>query len=216
MKLKKLQNNFVNALYGESSEELLLSIKKGKLLKEESLDIYRNNLRETLINALRITYSEIHKNLGAKKFQKLCDEFIKKNRSRSSNLDDYGPEFNSGFCGEVERLKHHSYLARDAKPLNLKKLKKLPPEKLFEVKFKLHPACFLHKNLIIYRQDLEVRTEKISRAEMNFLRGVQENFSLYEIYEKHKINIRTCLQKYLANGVLSKFSTQYKKLGFTQ
>ena len=212
MKLKKLQNNFVNALYGESSEDLLLSIKKGKLLKEELLDIYRNNLRETLINALQITYSEIHKNLGAKKFQKLCDEFIKKNRSRSSNLDDYGPEFNpglnSGFAGEVEWLKHQSYLARDAKPLNLKKLKKLPPEKLFEVKFKLHPACFLHKNLIIYRQDLAVRTEKISRAEMNFLRGVQENFSLYEIYKKHKINIRTCLQKYLANGVLSKFSAQ--------
>lgn len=57
MKLKKLQNNFVNALYGESSEDLLLSIKKGKLLKEELLDIYRNNLRETLINALQITYS---------------------------------------------------------------------------------------------------------------------------------------------------------------
>ena len=48
------------------------------------------------------------------------------------------------------------------------------------------------------------RTKK--KDEFNFLSGVQENLSLYQIYEKYEINIQAVLQKYLANSVLSYFS----------
>ncbi|MBU6141048.1 MAG: putative DNA-binding domain-containing protein [Proteobacteria bacterium] len=203
MKIADLQNKFIDSIYAVTNPDLLTKIKDGKAPKEELLDIYRNNLRGTLSNALRITYPETHKNLGAKKFQKLCDEFIKKNRSLSGNLDDYG----QGFANELEWLQHKSYLAKDVKPLNLKKLQKLTPEKLFEVKFKLHPSCFLHKNFVIFRQDFEVKLEKISRAETNFLLGVKDGLSLYKIYEKYEIDIQHCLQKYLTNGVLCAFTT---------
>jgi hypothetical protein len=45
---------------------------------------------------------------------------------------------------------------------------------------------------------------------MNFLRGVQANLNLYEIYEKHEIDFQVYLQKYLTNGVLSRLFTLAK------
>lgn len=201
MKLIELQNKFIDTIYEKSKPEVVAQIKDGKLSKEELIGIYRNNLYGTLKNSLKITYPETHKKIGEKKFSKKCENFIRKNRSRSGNLDDYG----EGFANEIEWLGQKSYLAREVKPIDVEKLKKLSAEKLFDLKFKLHPSCFLHKNFVIYRQNLEIKTEKISRSEMNFLKGIKENLSLYEIYEKHNINIQNCLQKYLSNSVLSSF-----------
>lgn len=233
--LKEIQNKFIDGAYGEGKLAVLLSIKDGKAPKEELLDIYRNNLYATLTNALRLTYPKIHQLVGEKKFKKFCHEFIKQNRSYSGNLDEYGENFSDffvkkadGFLSELARFewfKHKSYLAKDMPIFNIEELQKLSQEKLFDVKFKLHPSCFLidssynllgkkkqnqpNKRLnyfVIYRHDFEVKTEKISKSEFSFLSGVKENLSLYQIYEKHEINIQAVLQKYLANSVLSDFS----------
>src|SRR3989338_2941344 len=195
-KLSALQNKFIDGVYDGSKLDVLKSIKDGKAPKEELFDIYRNNLYATLTDSLRITYPKIYQFTGEKKFKNLCKEFIKQNRSYSGNLDDYGVNFADFFA-----------------------------EKLFDVKFKLHPSCFLidsgynllskkkqskpqkkQNYFVIYRHDIEVKAERISKGEFNFLSGVKENLSLYQIYEKYKINIQTCLQKYLANSVLSSFS----------
>lgn len=233
--LKEIQNKFIDGAYDEGNLAVLSSIKDGKAPKEELLDIYRNNLYATLTNALRLTYPKIHQLVGEKKFKKFCLKFIKQNRSYSGNLDEYGENFSNffvkkedGFLSElaqVEWLKHKSYLAKDMPLFNIEKLQKLPQEKLFDVKLKLHPSCFLidsNYNLlgkkkqgqpnkrpnyfVIYRHDFEVKAEKISRSEFSFLSGIKENLSLYQIYKKYKINIRTCLQKYLTNSVLNDFS----------
>ena len=162
-------------------------------------------------------------------------EFIKQNRSYSGNLDDYGVNFADFFAEKKDKflqeiagfewLQHKSYLAQDVQLINIEALQNLSAEKLFDVKFKLHPSCFLidsgynllskkkqskpqkkQNYFVIYRHDIEVKAERISKGEFNFLSGVKENLSLYQIYEKYKINIQTCLQKYLANSVLSSFS----------
>ncbi len=233
--LEKIQNKFIDGVYDESATNVLFSIKNGKAPKQELLDIYRNNLYATLINALKITYPKIHHFSKEKNFKKLCQEFIKQNHSYSGNLDDYGENFADFLTkkedyflsdlAKLEWLSHRSYLAKDVPVISVEELQKLPPEKLFDVKFKLHPSCFLiissynllgkkkqinplkrQNYFVIYRHDFEVKAEKISQDEFNFLSGVQENLSLYQIYEKYEINIQAVLQKYLANSVLSYFS----------
>lgn len=235
IKLSKLQNNFVDAAYDESDIAILKSIKNGKAPKEELLDIYRNNLYGSLTNALKITYYKTHEIAGEKAFERFCKEFIKGNRSHSGNLDEYGEGFaaflkekNEEFLSnlaDLEWLEQTSYLAKDAGPLDVQALQELPQEKLFDVRFKLHPSCFLYSSsynlfskrkqnkplkkesyFVIYRHDFETQIEKITKSEFDFLSGVRNGLSLYEIYEKYEIDIQLSLQKYLVNSVLSEFS----------
>lgn len=233
-KLFELQNNFIDALYDSSNEEIFPSIKNGKSSKEELFSIYKNNLCANLINALEITYSRTYKILKKEEFKKLAREFISLCRSKSANLDNYGEEFadflksqKGEFYSDLatcEWLEQKSYLAKDADLLDIESLKELDDEKLFKIKFQLHPSCYLHSSFynlsaksprntrlkkevyfLIFRENLEVRLEKISKNEFNFLTGVASGLSLYEIYEKYRIDIQECLQKYISKGVFYDF-----------
>lgn len=232
--LETLQNQFINAVYDEEDNLALQSIKDGKASKSALLAIYRNNLYANLSNAISITYPRVYNLMGQGRFEKLSQEFIENNRSHSGNLDNYGEGFSEFlkekdgvFLSDVARLEwfeHQSYLAKDSKVLDVELLQKLPPEKLFDIKFKIHPACFTHSscynllakrkqinplkkkvNFVIYRNGFDIEAEKISTDEFNFLIGVKGELSLYQIYEKYEIDVQACLQKYLANGILSEF-----------
>ncbi len=234
-KLAQLQNEFVNAVYGAQNPQLLSKIKSGKAAKSKLLQIYHDNLYGALGNALRITYPQVYNFLGKQKFRQISQEFISENKSRSGNLDDYGEELSEFFAkknenflsdlSKLEWLKQKAYLASNQQPIDLVALQKLPSEKFFDLKFALSSSVFLFSSsynllakskqnqaqkkpiyFVIYRSDLEVRAEKIAKNEFNFLSGAQENMSLYAIYQKHKINVQGCLQKYLANGVLQNFA----------
>ena len=233
-KLTDLQNEFIDGVYDEGRLDVLRLIKDGKVPKEELLDIYRNNLYATLTNSLRITYPKVYQFIGEREFKESCREFVRQNRSCGGNLDDYGEGFVDFLAkkedqflsdlAKLEWLKHKSYSVRDTPLIGIENLQELSQEKLFDVKFKLHPSCFLldssynllgkkrqtqpqkrQNYFLVYRQNFEVRAERIPKGEYNFLRGVEENLGLYQIYEKYEINIHTCLQKYLANGALSEF-----------
>ncbi|MFT4967048.1 MAG: hypothetical protein ACI9CD_000043 [Candidatus Deianiraeaceae bacterium] len=229
--VKNMQNNFISHLYDEKNLDILPSIKNGKAPKEELLDIYRNNLFTNLTNALQLLYPRIYKYLGTEKFHNEAKKFIVNNRSQSGNLDNYGQGFlqnNNKFLHDLsqfEWLHHLSYLAKDNKELNVKALQTLEEDQLFNIKFKIHPSCFIHtsyynflnKNLqnklqkrkshyVVYRQNLTVKAEKILTGEYKFLMGVKEDMTLYEVYTKHKIDIQTCLQKFLTNGILCEFN----------
>lgn len=231
--LQESQSKFIESIYGKPKAEILQSIKSGKAPKKELLDIYRNNLYCSLTSALEITYPKVFELSGNNKFKEFCQEFIKANKSNSGNLDDYGANFAKFLKGKGELLfhdlaisewlMHQSYLAQDSDPVNIKSLQKLNPEKLFDVKFELNPSCFLlesNYNLLnknkgkklkkpvyfaIYRHNLDVEIEKISKEDFVFLSGVKSNLTLYEIYEKYEIDIQSPLQKYLTNSVLINF-----------
>ncbi len=233
--LKKLQNQFIDAIYDQKNSEIFDEIKTGKASKEQLIDIYRNNMRVTLSNVLRITYPTILQKIGAEKFEEFAADFIAKHRSQSNNLDEFGAEFADFFSEKKEEflqdlsqldwLKQQSYLAPDLAPLDILALQNLAPENLFNIKFKLDPACFLltsNYNLlsqnkterkenrkiyfVIFRQNLAVQAEKISKSEFIFLSGVRDGLTLFEIYEKYQIDIQNCLQKYVAAGILKDFT----------
>ena len=81
--LKELQNQFIEAIYDQKNSEIFDEIKTGKASKEQLIDIYRNNMRATLSNVLRITYPTIFQKIGAEKFEEFALEFISKHRSQS-------------------------------------------------------------------------------------------------------------------------------------
>jgi len=237
-KLAELQNNFISAIYNHDNQSILAEIKDGKIDKVELLDIYRHNIFSNLTDALRITYALVYKKIGAKQFKKIAQEFIVNHPSSSGNLDDYHPEFsqflklsglkNSDFLSELanfEWLMHLSYLASNGVGINIENLQKLKEEKLFEIKFRLHPSCFIilanHDLIKIYagnnkkikkpihiminRGNGEVLAEAISNQEFSFLKAASEGKTLYEIYENHQINIEQCLQKFIQNRALDEF-----------
>ena len=237
-KLAKLQNDFIKGIYNPDNQTILAEIKEGRINKVELFDIYRNNILSNLTNALRLTYNLVYRKIGDKNFEKIAKDFIMKNPSKSGNLDNYHPKFpqflkssnlqNNDFLSELanfEWLLHLSYLAANGVGINIENLQKLPKEKLFEIKFKLHPSCFLIKanhNLIsvyegnnkkikkqiyilINRGTGEVIPEALSEKEFSFLKAASEEKSLYEIYENHQIDIGLCLQKFIQNHVLDEF-----------
>jgi hypothetical protein len=230
----RLQNQFIEAIYDKKNLEVFSEIKVGKASKQELVQIYRNNLFSNLSNALKITYEAVFNFLGAEKFHEIAAEFIRQNRSQSGNLDDYGENFYEFFAAKnefflsdlskLEWLKQKAYLAKNSEIIDIKALQNVAPEKLFDLKFFLSESVFLmtsNHNLLdktkqnlpqkrslyflVNRFGFEVKAQKISKSEFNFLSSVKENLSLYAIYEKYQIDVQTCLQKYLANGVLSGF-----------
>lgn len=232
--LINLQNRFIDGVYDVKNKLILPAIKNGKAPKEELLGIYQNNMSGALTNALRITYPKVFNFLKEKKFNKIALEFIASNRSKSGNLDDYGENFHEilfakkeYFLSDLAKLewsKQKAYLASDVAKIDLKKLQSLSEEKLFSLKFKAHPSSNLlvskynllsprkqnklsknHNYFLIYRHDLELKTEKISKSEYDFLAGIENNLTLYQIYNKHRLDIGSYLSKYISNGLLTGF-----------
>lgn len=230
--IKEIQNNFIDGVY-DNDDKIFKSIKSSKISKNKLLEIYKNNLYCNLINALKLTYDYLYNYLGEKKFKELALDFISKNRSKSTNLDDFGLSFaeflkeKNDFYHDLAKIsyfKQLSYLGENEKDFDIESLQKLAPEKLFDVKFKISKNCFLFiskfslfakKNpgisrkkdcyYIIFRNSFEVEVLKITKKEFYFLNGVKQAFTLFEIYEKYECDIEKYLQKYVGNGVLKDF-----------
>lgn len=233
-KLDKIQQNFIDSIY-DNDDKIFSFIKKKIAPKSRLLAIYQNNLYGVLIEALRITYKYLNDFLSTKEFEDLAKKYIRKYRSQSGNLDDYGADFADFLLSQKNQFYHDlakiswleqlSYLAEDEPDFDIEALQKLDSEKLFDVKFKMSKSCFLFQSdyslfakknreekrkrksyYIIYRHFLEVKTIKINQKEYLFLDGVKQNLTLFEIYEKYNCDIEKSLQNYIGNGVLKSFS----------
>ncbi len=233
--LKDLQSDFIDGVY-KNNNKIFDVIKPAKASKQSLISIYQNNLFCVLTNALRITFKDVYEFLGEKKFNEIAHEFIKNHRSQSGNLDDYGadfPEFLEKVHGDFLRdlsfvnwLEQESYLKENEIIFDVEALQNIPQEKLFDLKFKLSCTCFFieskynlfgKKNrekpgknsyfFVIFRQNNEIKVEKITKKEFQFLSGAKQGLTLFQIYDKFNCNIQNSLQKYIGNGVLIDFHT---------
>lgn len=222
MNLQNLQDNFINYLYNPSKNNILSEIKDNAIESERLLQIYRNNLFKNLQNSLKITFPLIFKHLGENDFYKISYQYIIQNPSKSNNLDNYGQNFchdQNDFLRNLSRfewLRHLSFLSADSKLIIQEDLKKINPEKLFNLKLSLNPSIFLLEsdydfdsqenskiNYLIYRKNNQVKTEKIIQNEFTFLIEIKNGLTLYEIYEKYEIDIGKLLAKYVNYTILS-------------
>lgn len=128
----------------------------------------------------------------------------------------------------IDWFKQQSYLAPNNDDFDLGKLQKLAHETLFDLRFLLSDSAFLlqsdfnllasryQKNkmtrqcyFLVWRHKIsgvfEVEYLRIAPQEYNFLKGVKDKLTLYEIYEKYEVDIQNILQKFLSNGVIVSF-----------
>ena len=120
-----------------------------------ALEVYRNNYRGNLHDALAGAYPVIEQIVGKEFFRGLTRAFIAQHPSRSGNLHHYGkqlPDFIATFTpaqslaylpdvATLEWACHCAYFAADAAGLDLGKLAQIPPEQYSNLLLHIHPAC---------------------------------------------------------------------------
>ena len=122
---------------------------------ETALDIYRNNYRGNLHDALTYAYPVIEQLVGEDYFRYLSRYYIDRHPSVSGNLHHYGAELASFIAGfesakglaylpdiaVLEWACHCAYFAEDAGELDVITLSKIPQEQYADLILHTHPSC---------------------------------------------------------------------------
>ena len=122
---------------------------------DTALEVYRNNYRGNLHDALSGAYPVIEQLVGEAFFRLLTREFIVQYPSRSANLHRYGAElaeFVASFApaqsvpylkdvAALEWACHCAYFAGDAGALDVAMLSQVPPENYRALVFITDPSC---------------------------------------------------------------------------
>jgi len=122
-----------------------------------AIDIYRNNYRGNLHDALTGAYPVFAQLVGKEFFRMLARRYIGLYPSRSGDLHRYGGEM-AGFIAGYEPAQglpyladvaalewacHRAYFAEDAAKLDVASLALIPPGRYSELTLQVHPACRL-------------------------------------------------------------------------
>lgn len=122
-----------------------------------AVDIYRNNYRGNLHDALTSIFPVVAQIVGTDFFRHLAYQFIQHYPSHSGNLHDYGaelPNFLATFSAtqhlpylpDVATLEwacHQTYYAPDAPPFDVTRLQQIPAAQYADLAWLCHPACWL-------------------------------------------------------------------------
>ena len=120
-----------------------------------ALEVYRNNYRGNLHDALAGAYPVIQQLVGKEFFRELTRAFIALHPSRSGNLHHYGKELPTfirtftpaqslAYLPDMATLEwacHCAYFAADAAGLDLGKLAQIPAEQYSNLLLHIYPAC---------------------------------------------------------------------------
>lgn len=122
-----------------------------------AIDIYRNNYRGNLHDALAGAYPVVRQLVGDDFFRFMGRKFIAQYPSRNANLHRYGAEL-ADFVAAFEPAKellyledvaalewacHQAYFAADADALDIDELAQIPAERYAELILHLQPSCHL-------------------------------------------------------------------------
>lgn len=156
LSLPELQRAFAAAVYADS-EAVAAHIRAGRFPAARHLQVYRNNVFESLTGALKAVYPAVERLVGAGFFAYAADGYIRRQPPTSGNLHDFGDSFAGFLAGfeparalaylpDMARLEwawHRAFHAADGSPLALEALATVPPEHYGELRFRLHPSAQL-------------------------------------------------------------------------
>lgn len=239
-KILDLQRNFSSHLFKKSDKKIIQHLPYSNLEALGRLNVYRNNVFGNFDSVVESIFEVTKKKLGAKKFAEILKKYHEKYPSKSGNLENYGDEFpqllkkyKPAFLHDLSQLElklHRAYFAKNVADFDVKKFQKLPQEKFFELKFFLHPSCFLFsskfpiysiwkgkkatkpESVLVARIGGEAEILKLTEEEFLFLEGVKQKKNLYQIYQKinratkKECDIGKVLQKFIGSGSLSGFT----------
>lgn len=156
LRLPELQAAFAAGILGESAVAMA-AIAPGRFAPDQHLQIYRNNIFESLTGALTAVYPVIERLVGTGFFRFAADNYIRLHPPRSGNLHDFGmhyADFLAGFAPaaglpylpDVARLEwawHEAFHAADAAALDARRLADVAAEQQGDLRFTLHPSARL-------------------------------------------------------------------------
>ena len=154
--LPELQRAFAAAVYA-GDEAIARHVCGGRFPAERHLQVYRNNVFESLVGALKAVYPVVERLVGAGFFAYAADGYIRHHPPASGNLHDFGDsfaEFLAGFeparglvylpdVAQLEWAWHRAFHAADRTPLTIERLAAVPPEQYGQLRFRLHPSAQL-------------------------------------------------------------------------
>lgn len=154
--LRDLQTDFVAAVFDERPE-MSARVRAGRFPAAQHLQVYRNNVVESLTGALRAVYPVVEKLVGDGFFRYAVHEYLRAHRPHSGNLHDFGDSFASFITGfapaaelsylpDVARLEwawHQAFHAADAPAFDLARLGAVPAVQHEALRFVLHPSAHL-------------------------------------------------------------------------
>jgi hypothetical protein len=125
--------------------------------EERGVEVYRNNYRGNLHDALAGAYPVIRQLVGEDFFRLLARRFIEAHPSRSGNLHRYGAEMASfvasfepaqglPYLADVAALEwacHCAYFADDTTTFDIAFLAQIPAERYPDMVLHIHPECRL-------------------------------------------------------------------------
>jgi hypothetical protein len=154
--LRDLQTEFAAALFDERPE-MAARVHAGRFPAAQHLQVYRNNVVESLTGALRAVYPVVEKLVGDGFFRYAVHEYLRTHRPRSGNLHDFGNAFASFLAGfapaaqlpylpDMARLEwawHQAFHAADAPEFDFARLSAVPAERHETLRFVPHPSAYL-------------------------------------------------------------------------
>jgi hypothetical protein len=146
--LRNLQKNFRAALLGHESVGL------SDVMPAARLNVYRNTVQRSLVDALAASFPVIHRVVGADFFAGFARKFIAAHPPERPQLSTYGEKFADfislakvgrqlPYLADVARLewaRNESYFAADVAPLDPQQLA-VDAEQLEDMTVRLHPAA---------------------------------------------------------------------------
>lgn len=152
--LPELQASFAAGILSENPGAIA-AIAAGRFAPDQHLQIYRNNVFESLTGALKAIYPVIERLVGEGFFRFAADSYIRQHPPRSGNLHDFGfhyADFLTGFTPaaglpylpDVARLEwawHEAFHAADAAPFDARCLAEVPVEQQGNLRFALNPSA---------------------------------------------------------------------------
>lgn len=155
--LSELQEAFRHGLLSGDDAAAQAAVRDSAgLAAEARLEIYRNNVFQSLVAVLGAAYPAAASVLGEAAFRTVAAAFIKRHPPRLPQLSAYGdelPEFLVGlgatsrpFLPDLARLewaRNESYFEADATPIDLATLRAVPAEHAALLRMTLHPTVRL-------------------------------------------------------------------------
>lgn len=154
--LRELQRDFARAVF-DDHPALVEHVRDGHFPATQHVQIYRNNVNETLTAALAAVFPVVEKLVGQGFFGYAAHEYLRAHRPLHANLHDFGgafADFLAGFApaatlpylADVARLEwawHRAFHAADGEPFDPAALATVPAERLPLVRLTLHPSAHL-------------------------------------------------------------------------
>ncbi len=158
MQLHELQRQFASAVLHENIDAALTADVIGKGLEPaRRLQVYRNNIRFTLREALQDIYPATYALVGDDFFKHLARLYLETHPPASGNILDMGaylPEFISSFSqlsnlpyledvSKVDWFTHEAFHSESADPCDISRLGSFAPEQHAGLRLHLHPSVRL-------------------------------------------------------------------------